>query len=1209
MHPSPGVPRLVLLSFAALALAAHVRAAPDDDGAFFRDRVLPVLEARCFECHGPEARRAKGGLRLNGREALLVGGSSGPAVVPGDPDASLLVSAVRRSDPELAMPPKFVLPDDELAVLVEWVRRGAPWPAGAADAIAGPAVVGPQAPLPATADGAADVPPRSDPEAVAFFEQRVRPLLVEQCYECHGPERERVKGDLRLGSRAGLLRGGLTGPAVVSGAPDASLLITAVRYANGDLQMPPDRRLSDAQIADLSTWIAMGAPWPGDEGVDHGAEQHAGIDLEEGRLRWAFRKVQRPAVPGDDPVRNPIDAFIDARLSEAGIAPNPRADRRTLARRVYADLLGLPPTREALDAFAADERPDAVARLVDALLARREYGERWARHWLDVVRYGQTDGYERDAEKPFAWRYRDWVIDAFADDMPYDRFVREQLAGDELGRSTGGSLIATGFYRLGVWDAEPDDDLQAEFDELDDVVRTVGEGFLGVTLGCARCHDHKFDPIGQEDYYATLAFVRGLRPYAEPRYALDAPTLTPLGLDQDAFGRWERQRALRTAELEAEQKRMNQAARERVARERLAGLPPEVTLAWDTKPARRSAAQQALLDAHPELDVTVADLSEALPSEEARALKAAYLAVLDVQKSFQGDLDWALVAREGGPVPPPTHVLGRGLASLPLERVEPHFPRVLCADDDAATPDIPRPAPHADSSGRRLALADWIASPDNPLTARVMVNRIWQHHFGRGLVPTPNDFGATGVPPRLPELLDWLAAEFMDSGWSVKHMHRLILASDAWQRASAERADVADVDPDNELLWRQELRRFDAEALRDAIVSVSGGLSAASGGRGFFPAVSREALAGGARPGEGLQIDPPDERDRRSIYAFVKRSMLPPVLEAFDYVNTSLPVGGRVRTTSSSQAFVLLNGAFMERQSERLTERVLAQAGGDPAAQVRLLFECVLGRDPTVSERALMLEHLAGLGEGFAAVPPSLVFHPRLPGRCEEAFLSQLSGHDVLAGPEQGWSFLKGPWVNPYSSTLALDVDRGPAALLDGAPIENLRASALLRLHDSTQVGAMVLRGQAHGAVFTGVELRLEPGLGRLSLRVHQDDGERDASLAQPPTELAAVELPLPAGPWTPVVVEARGSRVRVWWGEPGAQGEPLIDVTDARLAGSGAFGVRTWGGPLELRELTLTGDDGVAQAVPVPVVEPERRALRSLALTLLNTNEFAYID
>jgi mono/diheme cytochrome c family protein len=1169
---------------AALALALAGAGAPpgpaDEGEDLFRERILPLLEARCFECHGPAAPRLRGGLLLESRASLLRGGDSGPAVVDGDPEASLLVRAVRRTDPDLSMPPRGeALSAEDVATIERWVELGARWPAGL---VAERAVPPPGDDAAAAAP--ADLPAPADPAALRHFENEIRPLLAESCFECHGPERKKVRGDLRMTGRGALLRGGLRGPALVPGRPDDSLLVKAVRWGDADLQMPPDRKLGERQIEALEQWVAMGAPWPdeaGAEGDAAGDDATAGPDMDAGRGWWAFRPVVRPPVPavaGDAGVVHPIDAFVHEKLAAAGLEPAPPASRAELARRAYIDLLGLPPTHEEVQAFVADTAPDAWERLVDDLLARPQYGERWGRHWLDVVRWAQSDGYEHDQEKPEAWRYRDWVIGALNADLPYDRFLLEQLAGDELPDRDDGSLVATAFYRLGTWDSEPDDDEQAAFDELDDLVRTISEGFLGVTLGCARCHDHKFDPFGQEDYYSTLAFLRNVRRYAEARYVLDSPTLRPIGFDRRALEAWEQERQALVEARRAEHRGLIAEGRRRAV-----------------------AAAGAPAAGAPRVEIQLRDALEHLDYDE-RQRYLELQPLIDARPgsvSHPGSLEWTLAVSESAPPVPDTHVLVRGRASAPAQAVPPRFVRVLCASDEAALPVLPEFDPRTRSSGRRRTLAEWIASPEHPTTARVLVNRVWQHHFGRGIVATPDDFGAMGSPPSHPELLDWLASEFVDRGWSLKALHRLILSSAAWQRSSRHADPLAlERDPGNILLWRHDLRRGEAEVLRDAALAVSGTLDLALGGPAFFMPLSGEALAGSSRPGRDWEITPPEEADRRTVYAFVKRGLIPPLLEVFDYTNVSMPVGRRPVTTLASQALTLLNGQFLNRAADALAERVLEEAGPDRQAQVVRAFERALARRPAAEELALALAALdRGIAE-HAALPAAIEVRSLVPARMDEGFLARLRGEDVLFGPRDGWTWLPGEWGTPYNMTKTVDRTQGPAGLLEGEAFADASLSARCAFRAGCELGAVLLRAEPHAGGFTGVEALFEPAEGRVRLVLHEAGAG--------PRVLAEAGADLGFERWHDLRFEVAGSTVRLWL--DGAA-QPLLEASDPALPGRGRLGLRAWGDAFRLAGVTLSAGGSTRAVPPDERGTPEQRGLQSLCLALLNLNEFVYVD
>jgi hypothetical protein len=635
------------------------------------------------------------------------------------------------------------------------------------------------------------------------------------------------------------------------------------------------------------------------------------------RSYWAFQPVARPRVPfaGASRSVHPVDAFVLAKLSEKGLSMNPSATPRELVRRATFDLLGLPPTPDDVAAFEKNPGEEAWRQLIDRLLASPHYGERWGRHWLDLVRYAESNGYERDGAKPNAWRYRDYVIDAFNRDKPYNQFILEQLAGDELAdqqfkktdtvnREWREAIIATGFYRLHVWDDEPDSSIKAEYDDLDDILVTTGTAFLGLTIGCARCHDHKFDPISQADYYSMLSFIRSIDPYGLPHTGGG-------GRGTGKIQRW----LASSDELE----KWELARRERVrqAEQRLADVKDS--------PARKN------------LEAELKKEREAAPPFEQ-----------------------ALAIVEKGAQPVPTHILYRGDAFVPKGEVSPAFPVVF----GLPAPIMPQPTPGSASTGRRGVLARWTASAENPLTARVMANRIWQHHFGTGIVPTPDDFGQTGVRPTHPKLLDYLASEFVDSGWSIKRLHRLIMTSRAYRMSSRiENRRAVDVDEANTLLWRQNLRRAEAEVVRDTMLAVSGRLNLKAGGPSVFPTLPKEVHGTQDSSGKGWADSPADEQNRRSVYLVVKRALKVPLLECLDFANSASPSGTRPTTTTAPQALMLLNDSFVRIQAAALADRIVREVRPDEDRRIQRAFQLALQRPPTRAEtrsaRALLEEQTA----------------------------------------------------------------------------------------------------------------------------------------------------------------------------------------------------------------------------------------------------------
>jgi hypothetical protein len=704
------------------------------------------------------------------------------------------------------------------------------------------------------------------------------------------------------------------------------------------------RRLRRAatRVLFVSLLLAAGAPARGRDSAEHKAKA---------KDHWAFRPVQRPSLPVvRDPswVRTPIDAFVLAQIENKGVKPAPPADRRALLRRVYCDLIGLPPTPEEQRAFLDDRSPDAYQKVVDDLLGRPQYGERWARHWLDVVRYAETNGYERDGAKPHAWRYRDYVIDALNQDKPYDRFVTEQLAGDEIDGATAETRIATTFLRLGTWDDEPADPRVDRYDQLDDVLGTTATAFLALTLRCARCHDHKFEPFTQVDYYRMLAVFEPLKRPQDGRKDLDRP----VGTDAE-LAAFRQAKAKADAEVAALQKKINAwnktiggrliasvtAARpsnQRVG-QKAGPVPTEAVAALLVNDTQRTKEQTqlmikfgALLDQEIRKAATAEELAQRDGwDRQIAALKATR--ALELRRAY--------VWYEDGPKAPATHVLRRGDPGRPAKEVSPGLPAVL------VTQDPPAVRPLATSTGRRLWLARWVASPDHPLTARVLVNRVWQHHFGKGLVASANDFGVMGERPSDPALLDWLAAEFVASGWRLKPLHRLMVLSSTYQTAAAAPADRQGLLAAG---WRQ--RRLEAEAVRDGVLAVSGRLNPQMAGASVYPPIPRAVLEGQSRPGEGWGKSDERQASRRSIYLFVKRVLPVPELELLDAPDTTSSCEQRPVSTTAPQALTFLNGDFMQQQARAFAERLRREAGDGAAAQVRRAFELALCRPPRPEE-------------------------------------------------------------------------------------------------------------------------------------------------------------------------------------------------------------------------------------------------------------------
>ncbi len=764
---------------------------------------------------------------------------------------------------------------------------------------------------------------------VEFFQQEVLPILQAKCFKCHGGEK--VEGGLRLNSRTTLLKGGESGLAVDPDNADASLLIAAINYA--DLEMPPTGKLPQEQIDVLTRWVKLGLPWTPGEDVIAVKADHKGLEPpvnEESKKFWSFQRVQRPDVPKvqhADWVKSAIDAFILRRLEEARLKPNPPADKAALLRRAYYDLIGLPPSPDEVDVFLNDESPDAFEKVVDQLLDSEHYGEKWARHWLDLVRYAETDSYERDDAKPFVWRYRDYVIRSLNEDKPYDQFVIEQIAGDELDEVNSEGIIATGYYRLGTWQDEPVDPAQELYEDLDDIVRTTGEVFLGLTIGCARCHNHKLDPIPQRDYYRFLSFFRnvrrqGTRGGGSVMQASVRDVDVPASPHEftNVYADYEKQ----VAEVDRELEQL-----EKLVRDKFTGVEKE-----DFQYEMNRVA------------IVKSYIGKGIDEAQAAKYENQTKRRNELRANPPHGKAKALCVKEHGRDCPTTHILARGNAHAPGDEVTPGFLEVLGFDE----PEIPAPKDGIASCGRRRVLAEWIASPENPLTARVMVNRVWQHHFGRGIVESANNFGFQGTPPTHPELLDWLAAEFVEGGWKLKQLHKLIMMSNTYQMSSRADREALAKDPQNELFWRFDMRRLTAEELRDSILAVNGSLNPKMYGPSIYPHIPDEVKAGQSRPGSGWGNSSPEDRARRSVYIHIKRSLIVPIIEAFDGPDVDATCPVRFVTTQPTQILGTLNGEFVNGQAKVFGDFLRKQAPDDPAAQVRTALQRATQREPTTAE-------------------------------------------------------------------------------------------------------------------------------------------------------------------------------------------------------------------------------------------------------------------
>ena len=767
--------------------------------------------------------------------------------------------------------------------------------------------------------------PRVEPGPL-FFEQQVQPMLRQHCLKCHGNDPERIRAGLRLNSRLGLTRGGDRGSVIDFDRPEHSLLLEMVSYRDEHHQMPPAGRLSDAEIDTLTRWVKMGIPWAAEGPRPEPAKEEAEPTLTDGSDYWAYQPVEEPTIPeveNEAWVRNPIDAFILARLEKAELEPAEPAEKTALLRRATYDLTGLPPSPEEVDAFIADTRPDAYERRIDTLLASPHYGEKWGRHWLDLVRYAETNGYERDSDKPYMWRYRDYVINAFNQDKPYDRFIVEQLAGDELDKVTPETLTATGFYRLGLWDDEVPDRLQSRYDTLDDIVSTTSQVFLGVSLGCARCHDHRKDPFLQKDYYSVLAFFDNISDMSK------RGILRPVMSAEEHSVYEEKRRAKEASEqkLEERLRQIEIRFREKLAQEDEAFARQMASSAGTEKKPK------GLRDL---LESRGPDVLSKTELQEYRDLKKGLK--LSRQRVVPGTFAPAIAER--GSKAPQAHVLIRGNAHVKGEAVQPAFPAVL----DERAPALPQADPSAKTTGRRRVLAEWIASKENKSTARVMANRLWQYHFGRGIVRSSNDFGRLGTQPTHPKLLDWLATEFVRQGWRMKAMHKLMMLSSTYRMSCQAQPQALAVDPQNDLFWRFNMRRLGAEEIRDSILAVNGRLNLKIGGPSVFPPMPAEVLATSSRPDAVWGKSTPAEAARRSVYIKVKRSLILPMLANFDLADTDASCPVRFATTQPSQALGMLNSAFINEEAAHFVDRLHRDAGMDTTAQLERALRLALAR-------------------------------------------------------------------------------------------------------------------------------------------------------------------------------------------------------------------------------------------------------------------------
>jgi hypothetical protein len=811
------------------------------------------------------------------------------------------------------------------------------------------------------------------------FARDVRPILERSCWKCHGPQKQ--KGGLRFDRRQGAITTGDSGKkAIAPGHADDSELIRRVEAANADARMPPKSEpLSREQIKVLRAWIDQGAIWPDSENAASAGRKEM-VVTDEDRRHWSYRQLQvvsPPSVNHSAWCRTPIDRFVLAALESRGIRPNPPADHRILIRRLYFDLLGLPPAPEEVDAFVADQRPSAYEDLVDRLLASPRYGERWGRHWLDVARYADSDGIESDADRPNAYHYRDFVIRAFNEDMPYHHFVRWQLAGDEYEPDNPRARAATGFLAAAPNEVltvpMEEEKLRFRFNELDDMAVTTISAFLGLTLGCARCHDHKFDAIPTRDYYriqcafnttARENVLLTTRAEAAAYHKREAQWKDRHQAAQNKLNDWLNQHK-KPYEKELRAAKVDALKISDVDKKLLKGQPA-------SEEAKKLSRQHEKA-----LTLSDADYRRAMSDDERRKWDELKRDLDAVERHRPESPPTALAITDTKPQPEPTWLLDRGDFYAKKEQLQVGFLTVLIgsrpSEDYWAV--ARRAAEGNQSTGQRRALADWITDVDQgagPLLARVIVNRVWQHHFGEGLVRTMGDFGVRGERPTHPELLEWLTHEFATGGWSVKSLHRLILRSAVYKEATTFDTACHDVDPDNRLLWRRRPLRLEAEILRDAVLAVSGTLNPEQFGSAFKPPIPPEAmLARNTKDPYPKNLVESRATHRRSVYLFHKRVVQYPLMQAFDGPDAAVTCSRRNTTTVAPQALALLNDRFFRDQAAEFARRLLAEGGTDPQAWVDRSFRLALSRRPSAHECTACVQFLERQVQNRKARDPS----------------------------------------------------------------------------------------------------------------------------------------------------------------------------------------------------------------------------------------------
>ena len=909
---------------------------------FYESAVKTIIEAKCVSCHN--AKMKKAGLDLSTAHGILQGSESGRIVQAGDPEASLLFQMIDAEE----MPPneKDRLNKSQLEELKKWIAGGAKF----REAVA---------------------------SAPAVTQHDIIPLLHLRCVACHGGRRQEAGLDLR--TKESILKGGKSGPAVVPGKPEESLLIQRIKSG----EMPPRRKLVSVSVKPmeatelelLSQWITLKLP----ELTENTTEETNRTDdlvTDKDREFWSFQppaQVRPPEVKHSDRVGNPIDAFILQKLEQRGLTLSPAASKRTILRRLSFDLTGLPPTPDEINQFVNDTDPRAYEKLVDRLLASPRYGERWARHWLDIAGYADSEGAQNeDRLRPHMYRYRDYVIRSFNQDKSYSRFLLEQIAGDELveyqskaiTQETYDCLVATGFLRTApdrtfanITNFVPDR-LEVISDEMD----ILGSAVMGLTIKCARCHSHKFDPIPQRDYYRLTAIFKEAYDEHDWLKSQGPRTLPHVTLEERSrYEDHEKQLTAQVAQIKREISELTAKTLQQQREKKIQTLPEvdreQILIAVSSEKSQHTAAQTELLKKHEKLlNIAPEELKQVDPQYQQKSAELQnQIKALESKRRPEPRIR-ALWSRGS---PSPTYILKRGNYLTPGRPVEPGVPAVLTKHANPV--EIITPGKNEKPIGRRLAFAQWLTRSDNPLTARVMVNRIWLHHFGRGIVNTPGNFGKAGEKPSHPELLDWLATEFVRQDWSLKVLHRLMVTSNTYRQDSSVTEDTLQQDPDGSLLSRMPLKRMEGEVLRDTLLYLSGQLDETP----FGPADPVDV-----RP-DGLVTSKQSERGwRRSIYVLQRRTQIPTLLESFDYPQMGPNCLRRGESLVAPQALHMLNDQMIHQLAVHFASRIRSEAGADPLAQVVQIYLKSFGRYPTEEEKSIAVDVLKQLAKQWEEANP-----------------------------------------------------------------------------------------------------------------------------------------------------------------------------------------------------------------------------------------------